>query len=81
MSFKLSDLTPEDLEKLITEQELKPALKFQNPYIASGPHYKILACLQPNGRYAIQLLNKKQVEISVKKTIRIFRDYAKAAKS
>ncbi len=31
MSFKLSDLTREDLEKLITEQELKPALKFKNP--------------------------------------------------
>ena len=81
MSLKLSDLTREDLEKLIAEHQLEPALKNQNPYIANGPHSEMLACQKPNGRYDIQLLDKKQVEESVEKTIQVFREFAKAAKS
>jgi hypothetical protein len=81
MSYQQYDLTREDIERLITKYELKPVLKSQNPYIASGPDYEILAGLKPNGLYDIQMLDKKQVEKSVENTIRVFRDYAKAAKS
>lgn len=81
MSVDLSDLTREELEQLIVEYELKPVLKSQNPYIANGPLYEMLVCRKPNGMYDIQLLDKKQVEESIEKTIRIFRDFAKAAKS
>lgn len=81
MSIKLSDISREDLEKLIAEHGLKPALQNQNPYIANGPHAEMLAGRKPNGRYDIQLLDKKQVEESVEKTIQVFREFAKAAKS
>jgi hypothetical protein len=81
MSIKLSDISREDLEKLIAEHGLKPALQNQNPYIANGPHTEMLAGRKPNGRYDVQLLDKKQVEESVEKTIQVFREFAKAAKS
>ena len=81
MSLKLSDITREDLEKLITEYALKPALGNQNPYIANGPDAEILACRKPDGQYDIQLLDKKQVEASVEKTIRVFKEFARATGS
>ncbi|MDP4131020.1 MAG: hypothetical protein Q8918_11580 [Bacteroidota bacterium] len=81
MTSKSIELSREEIEKLIVEYELKPALKFQNLYIASGPDYEILASLKPGGRYDVQLLDKKQVEKSVQDTIRIFRDYANGLKS
>jgi hypothetical protein len=81
MSIKLSGISREDLEMLIALHELKPELTSQNPYIANGPHHEMLASVQPNGLYHIQLLDKKQVQESLDKTIRIFRDFAKAAGS
>jgi hypothetical protein len=81
MTFKRSDLTRKGLEKLISKHELKPALKSQNPYIAGGPNYEILASLKSNGLYEVQLLDRKQVEQSIQKTISLFREYTMAAKS
>lgn len=80
MALKSFDQTQEELEKLIVKHQLKPELKLQNPYIASGPDYEILASRKPNGLYDIQLLNKEQVEKSLAHTIRIFRDYARTGK-
>lgn len=80
MSFKSPDLTREDLEKLVALHKLKPELKSQNPYIANGPDCEILACRKPNGNYDVQLLDKKDVEESVEKTIKTFREFANAAK-
>jgi hypothetical protein len=76
MSAKQSDLTREELEQLIVQHQLQPALRSQNPYIANGPDHELLACRQPDGRYSIQLLDKKQVEESVQDIIREFREYA-----
>lgn len=81
MSFELSDLTREELEKLISEKHMKPPLLSQNPYIANGPDYEILAGMKPNGRYNVQLLDKKQVEKSLENTIRAFREFAKGENS
>ena len=81
MAFKRCDLTRDALEKLISKHELKPNLKAQNPYIASGPDYEILANLKPNGLYEIQLLDRRQVEESIQKTIHLYREYAKTAKT
>jgi hypothetical protein len=80
MALKSFDQTRKELEKLIAKHQLKPELKLQNPYIASGPDYEILAIGKPNGLYDIQLLNKAQVEKSLANTIRIFRDYARTGK-
>lgn len=80
MALKSFDQTQEELEKLIAKHQLKPELKLQNPYIASGPDYEILASMKPNGLYDIQLLNKEQVEKSLANTIRILRDYARTGK-
>lgn len=81
MSFKLSDLTREELEKLISEKEMKPGLISQNPYIANGPDFEMLASMKPNGRYDVQLLNKEQVEKSLQRTIKVFREFARGGKS
>ncbi|HVY74717.1 MAG TPA: hypothetical protein VG890_07800 [Puia sp.] len=76
MSIEIADLTRDELEKLAIEHQMQPVLRAQNPYIASGPKYEILAGVQPNGLYHVQLLDKKEVQESVERTIRIFKEYA-----
>ncbi len=80
MSSKLSDLTREELEKLIAEKEMKPGLISQNPYIATGPDFEMLASMKPNGRYDVQLLDKEQVEEFLGRTISVFREYTRSLK-
>jgi hypothetical protein len=81
MSLKLHDLSREQVEKLITEHEMHPTFNGQNPYIANGPDHEILVCLMNNGLYHVELLNKKQMEESLQKTINAFKEYADASKS
>jgi hypothetical protein len=81
MSFELSDLTRKELDKLISEKQMKPALTSQNPYIGNGPDYEMLAGMKPNGLYNVQLLDKKQVEKFLENTIRVFREFAKGENS
>ena len=81
MSLKLHDLSQEQVEKLGSEHEMHPAFAGQNPYIASGPHNEIMACLMANGLYQIELLDKKQMEESLQQTIKAFKEYSEASKS
>ena len=81
MSLKLHDLSREQVLKLVTEHEMYPSFRDQNPYIASGPHHEILVSLMPTGLYEVELLDKKQMEESLLQTIQIFKDYAASAKS
>ena len=81
MSLKMHDLSREQVEKLVVEYEMQPVFRGQNPYIASGPHYEILVSLMPSGLYQVELLDKKQMEESLQRTIKAFKEYAAAIKS
>jgi hypothetical protein len=81
MSIKLHDLTLERVEKLVVEYEMTPAFEGQNPYIASGPHHEILVCVLSNGLYHVELLDKKQTEESLQRTIRAFQEYTPSLRS
>jgi hypothetical protein len=81
MSLKLYDLSLEQVEKLIMEHKMSTSFARQNPYIASGPFYEMLACLMANGLYQVELLDKEEMEESLQQTIKAFSDYAEAAKS
>lgn len=81
MSIKLQDLTLEQVEKLVEEHEMTPAFEGQNLYIASGPHHEILVSVLSNGLYQMELLDKKQMEESLQRTIRAFQEYTSSAKS
>ena len=81
MSLKMHDLNRDQVEKLILEHEMRPAFTGQNPYIASGPGHEILVCSMPNGLYQVELLDKIQMEESLQKTIKAFKEYAATGKS
>ena len=81
MSIKTPDLSREEVEKLVTEFEMYPAFVGQNPYIAIGPSHEVLVGLMPSGLYQVELLDKKQMEESINRTIRAFVEYADAVKS
>jgi hypothetical protein len=81
MSLKMHDLNRDQVEKLAVEYEMKPAFIGQNPYIASGPHYEMLVILLSQGSYQVELLDKKQMEESLQRTIKAYGEYADAAKS
>lgn len=81
MSLKMHDLSREQVEKLVVDYEMQPVFLGQNPYIASGPHYEILVSLMPSGLYQVELLDKKQMEESLQRTIKAFKEYAEAIKS
>ena len=81
MSIKMPDLNREEVEKLVAEYEMCPAFVGQNLYIAIGPSHEVLAGLMPSGLYQVELLDKKQMEESLQRTIRAFGEYADAAKS
>lgn len=81
MSFKMNDLSREQVEKLVNEHGMRPVFIGQNPYIASGPLHEILVCLMPDGLYQVELLDKKQMEESLQQTIKAFKEYAETGKS
>ena len=81
MSLKINDISREQVEKIVIEYGMVPAFTGQNPYIASGPDYEILVCVQTTGLYQVELLDKKEMEESLKQTIKIFKEYATSAKS
>ena len=81
MSIKLCDLTLQQVEKLVAEHEMIPAFSGQNPYIANGPDYEILVSVLSNGLYQMELLDKRQMEESLQRTIRAFQEYTASAKS
>jgi hypothetical protein len=81
MSLKLHDLSLQQVEKMIADYEMKPRFVGQNPYIAAGPNHEILVILIPGGLYQVELLDKKQMEESLQKTIKAFKEYADSAKS
>jgi hypothetical protein len=78
MSFKLYDLSAAQIYNFSKEQEMKPDFTGQNPYIAIGPHFEMLAILMPGGLYQMELLDKKQTEESLKQTIKTFKDFSEA---
>ncbi len=79
MSFKLNDLSPEQIYNLSKDQEMHPAFDGQNPYIAIGPHYEMLAVLNSGGLYQMEMLDKRKTEELLQQTIKAFRDYAGAS--
>jgi hypothetical protein len=81
MSLKLHDMSRQQVDRLATEQEMRPVFVGQNPYIASGPHYEILVSLMPGGLYQVELLDKKQMEESLQQIIKAYKDYAESAGS
>jgi len=76
MSIKVPDLNREEVETLLKQYQMHPAFVGQNPYIASGPSHEVLVGLMPSGLYQVELLDKKQMEESLQRTIRAFREYA-----
>jgi hypothetical protein len=81
MPLKLNDLSREQLEKIVSEYNMKPAFVGQNPYIASGPGHEILAGLMDNGLFQVELLDKKEMEKSLHDTIKVFKEYMGPSKS
>jgi hypothetical protein len=81
MSLKLKDLTLEQVMKIVAEYEMKPAFNGQNPYIASSSGHEILAGLMSNGLYQVELLDKKEIELSLQHTIKMFKEYVDASKT
>jgi hypothetical protein len=78
MSIKMPDLNREEVEKLMADYNMHPAFTGQKLYIASGPSHEVLAGLMPSGLYQVELLDKKQIEESLQRTIRVFGEYADA---
>jgi hypothetical protein len=81
MPLKLNDLSREQVLKIVTEYEMKPAFAGQNLYIASGPGHEILAGLMSNGLYQVELLDKKEIEQSLQQTIKIYKEFVDASKA
>ncbi len=81
MSLKMHDLSREQVEKLVIENEMQPAFIGQNPYIASGPQHEILVSLMLSGLYQVELLDKKEMEESLQQTIKAFKEYTASVKS
>jgi hypothetical protein len=81
MPLKLSDLSLEQVVKIVHEYDMKPVFAGQTPYIASGPGHEILAVLMANGLYQVELLDKKEIEQSLQQTIKIFKEFVDASKS
>jgi hypothetical protein len=81
MPLKLKNLTREQVMNIVTEYGMIPAFADQNVYIASGPGHEILAGLVSNGLYQVELLDKKEIELSLQQTIKGFREYLEATKS
>ena len=79
MSLKLHDVSREQIERLSADQEMQPVFSDQNPYIAIGPRYEMLAILMSNGLYQLELLDKKHTEESVQQTIKAFKDFSGAS--
>jgi hypothetical protein len=79
MSLKLHDVSREQMDRLSSDQEMRPAFADQNPYIAIGPRYEMLAILMSNGLYELELLDRKQTEESVQQTIKAFKDFSGAS--
>ena len=81
MSLKLNDLSLEQVQKIVRDYDMKPAFTGQNPYIANGPRYEILAGTMANGLFQVELLEKKEIEESLQQTIKVLKEYTDAAKS
>jgi hypothetical protein len=81
MSLKIHDLSREQVEKLVIENEMQPTFIGQNLYIGSGPHHEILVSLMTSGLYQVELLDKKEMEESLQQTIKAFKEYTAAVKS
>ncbi len=81
MARKLPDLKREEVEKLVAAYDMQPAFTGQNLYTASGPSHEVFAGLTPSGLYQVELLDKKQMEESLQRTIRAFGAYADGVKS
>ena len=79
MSLKMHDLSPEQIDRLSTDQEMQPLFTGQNPYIAIGPRYEMMAILMSNGLYQMELLDKRHTEESVQKIIKAFMDFSGAS--
>jgi hypothetical protein len=77
----MPDLNREEVAKLMADYGMHPAFTGQKLYLASGPSHEVLAGLMPSGLYQVELLDKKQIEESIQRTIRAFGEYADAAKS
>jgi hypothetical protein len=76
MSVKMNDVSIEIVERMVTEHSMHPVFVGQNPYIATSQTHEILASLTSNGLYQIELLDKRQTEESLQKTIRAFQEYS-----
>jgi hypothetical protein len=81
MSLKLNDLSLEQVQKIVIEYDMKPAFTGQNPYIASGNYYEILAGTMGNGLFQVELLDKKEIEDSLQQTIKNLKEYTNISKS
>ncbi len=81
MPLKLSDLSLEQVEKIVLEYGMQPAFAGQNLYIASSQGHEILASLMSNGLYQVELLDKNEIEQSLQQTIKMFKEYVKGSKS
>lgn len=81
MSLKFKDLSREQVVQIVTEYNMRPEFTDQNPYIASSPDHEILAVLMSNGLYQVELLDKKEIELSLQQTIKTFKEYLDASKS
>jgi len=81
MPLKLKDLSQEQVVKIVTDYEMKPAFAGQNPYLASGPGHEILAGLMPNGLYQVELLDKKEIEQSLQETIKLYKEFVESSKT
>jgi hypothetical protein len=77
----MPDLNREEVEKLMADYHMHPAFTGQKLYIASGPSHEVLAGLMPSGLYQVELLDKKQIEECIQRTIRAFVEYADASKT
>ena len=76
----MRDLRLEQVEKMITDHNMRPVFTGQIPYIASGPDNEILVSKMSSGLYSMELLDKKQMEESLQQTIRAFEQYAAGTK-
>jgi hypothetical protein len=81
MPLKFDNLSQEQVLKIVTEYEMKPAFTGQNPYIGTGPGHEILAGIMSNGLYQVELLDKKEIEQSLQQTIKIFKEFVEASKA
>jgi hypothetical protein len=81
MSVKMNDVRREIVEKIVAERSMVPAFVGQSTYIAKGPTHEILASMMPNGLYHVELLDREQMEESLQRTIKNFREYSEGGKA